>query len=489
MGRARRALGHSPRYLAWRLDQELRHRLQRLTLRAARGGRGPLSRSAILGGLGEQGLARTRVDASMLGEWRSAVHATGANAALRADVVRRADLAERRVVQLFGDEAVAVGCPPAWNVDVRSGFGWPLAHYTTIDYRNLNRPSDVKVTWELSRLRHLVHLAQGYALTSELRYGAALSEDLRSWHLRNPLGRSVNWTCAMEVALRALNLICVDAILLTRGPEYPDRRLMVSSLYQHGWFLDRNLEISDVNGNHFLADAVGLVWLGRYFGDFGEAPRWLARGCDMVAEAAAQQVLADGLDHEGSLPYHLLVTEMFLLARHAAADALRAIDPTLHAMLHALCAVVHPDGRVPDLGDDDGGRVAAFGDTPSGDARRVLALGSALLGHTAAAAKAAGGPCDDALWLRGPTALGERQSPAGPSVSRRHFETAGVIVLGESRDRVVIDAGPVGFRGRGGHGHLDAMSFEAVLGGHVAVRDLGPGATRAIPPYVRRCAT
>ena len=42
-------------------------------------------------------------------------------------------------------------------------------------------------------------------------------------------------------------------------------------------------------------------------------------------------------------------------------------------------------------------------------------------------------------------------------------------------DRVVMDAGPVGFRGRGGHGHLDALSFEAWIGGELAIRDSGTG--------------
>jgi hypothetical protein len=40
---------------------------------------------------------------------------------------------------------------------------------------------------------------------------------------------------------------------------------------------------------------------------------------------------------------------------------------------------------------------------------------------------------------------------------------------------MVMDVGPVGFRGRGGHGHLDALSFEAWIEGEPAIRDSGTG--------------
>ena len=40
-------------------------------------------------------------------------------------------------------------------------------------------------------------------------------------------------------------------------------------------------------------------------------------------------------------------------------------------------------------------------------------------------------------------------------------------------DHVFIDAGPVGMKGRGGHGHNDCLSFEAVLDGVPLIVDSG----------------
>ena len=221
---------------------------------------------------------------------------------------------------------------------------------------------------------------------------------------------------------------------------------------------------------------VGLVWLGRYFGDIGEGPRWYRRGVGMVEQAAQEQVLSDGLDHEGSLPYHLLVLEMFLLALVGAGDDLAGTRPVVRAMLETAERVVAPNGEFPDLGDDDGGRVAAFCDARSRDARRVLALGAALF-RTPLAVPDAGAWPQDALWLAGTAEIPQADPPATPV----QLEEGGLIVLGRGQDHVVVDIGPVGFRGRGGHGHLDAMSFIAWLDGRKVVRDSGTGSYTGDP--------
>jgi hypothetical protein len=461
-----------PRYLARRALDEARREALRAGMQRAAGGRGPLVAERLLPAGALEATAAGA--AALLPFAAAAAQASAADPGLSARVAERGRRAVAREVELFGEAPVFAGRPPRWLEDVHSGHGWPAGNHRRIDYRNLGRPSDVKVAWELSRLRHLVALAQAVAVLGDDAAAAALDADAADWIARNPMGWTVNWTCTMEVALRAVNLICADAVLLAAGRPAARRREIVASLYQHGWFSVRHLEVSDLNGNHFLADAVGLIWLGRYFGGVGESPRWTRTGVQMVREAAAEQVLPDGLDHEGSLPYHVLVLEMFLTARVGAGEALAGIDPVLRRMLDALCEVTGPDGRVPNLGDDDGGRVLAFTGSSSRDARRVLALGAALLGHEGAARRAGRAVPEDALWLLGPQALAALPAqPQARATGPTHLAGAGVVVLGGGEDHVVVSTGPVGFRGRGGHGHLDAMSLEATLGGAPAVRDSG----------------
>lgn len=460
LARVRRALRRPPRYVARRLREEARRELDRAVLQAALRDRGPLAPSRVAP---RGALAVSAAQALSIAPWDDALQIIAADAGMRGTLQQRAARALERRVELFGDAPVEAGIPPRWSCDLHSGHVWPTGYYRRLEIADLGRASDVKVPWELSRLRHVVALAEGAALGSDAALRAA-QDDLADWRRANPVGWSVNWTCAMEVALRAVNLICVDALLLAAGRRWEGRDALVGSLYQHGWFLARNLEISDINGNHFLADAVGLVWLGRYFGDDGQ--RWLATGLEMVRRAAKDQILDDGLDHEGSLAYHVLVLEMFLVARVAAGGALADIDERLVTMAHAARDFVGPRGEVPNLGDDDGGRVLALSDAPSRDARRVLALAAALLDISTPFASDG---ADDALWLTA-------RRPRVLAVSHaRLFPTAGLAAMGAGDDRVAFDVGPIGFRGRGGHGHVDAMSFEATIGGRLAVRDSGTG--------------
>ena len=468
--RLRRLARRPPRYVVGRALRELRSEADRLAVATARGGRAPLPlRRLLRGDLATQ----TRERAAALGAWAPAAEAVRRDPALATRVRARAEAAATGWVTLFGDERDRVARPIDWLADCRSGHRFAPGFHRRLDYRRTDVPCDVKFVWELSRLRSCVELAQGHAALGKADWLETLLGDLDGWITANPLGWTVNWAVAMEVALRSVNLICVDGLLVAAGVDDGQRAPLVASLYEHGWFLARNLEVSHLNGNHFLADAVGLLWLGRYFEGVGRSGDWTARGTEMVRQAAREQVLPDGMDHEGSLPYHVLVLELFLLALAAEPGAGAEVEQAVDALIDAACAFVAPDGTVPNLGDDDGGRAVALSDIPSRDARRVLALAAGLRGHAGAAARAGTDQAvwEDLLWLRGP-----EPGPPLPAPQRAppiHLSSAGLVVLGGGDDHIAVDVGPVGFRGRGGHGHLDAMSFEARLAGALVVRDSG----------------
>ena len=152
------------------------------------------------------------------------------------------------------------------------------------------------------------------------------------------MGRGVHWACAMEVALRAVNLICLDGVLLGGAGTDARPRGARRRAYAHGWFLARHLEVSSLNGNHYLADAVGLLWLGATSAASARA-RPGAPAASHGPAAAERHVLPDGLDQEGSLRYHLLVLELHLLAQHAAPEEL--------ASARRPCAMVEAAERWP----------------------------------------------------------------------------------------------------------------------------------------------
>ena len=119
--------------------------------------------------------------------------------------------------------------------------------------------------WELNRLGHFITLAHAYALTNDERYSAEFFSQFRSWDEQNPYGRGANWTCAMEVALRAMNLL--GAFHVFRHSSYfqvESLQRLLQMFQQHGNYIERNIEFSHLaTSNHYLSDLAGLIWLGR----------------------------------------------------------------------------------------------------------------------------------------------------------------------------------------------------------------------------------
>jgi hypothetical protein len=390
-------------------------------------------------------------------------------------------------VDLLGSGPVDLGTPIDWRRDPKTGRTWPLEYGRRLDYANRAEPSDVKLPWEISRVQWLLPAGQAYLLTGEERYAAGVRDVLADWIAANPYPLGPNWALAMEPALRILSWTwlfraCRESEAFANRPF---RLAFLRALYLHGLFVSRNLERSDVNGNHLTADAAGLVFCGLFFGD-GKPAHWAEVGWDLLATELPRQVHRDGVDFEASSAYHRLVAELFLLpALYRLALGLEvgtAYRRRLGLMAAFTAAYTGPDGLSPLWGDADDGRALPLGGQELGDHRYLPGLIGAGLG--VAADTGQGGPRSELSWLLGPAAA---LPDARPLEARpQAFRDAGVYVLAGGADHVFVDCGPVGLAGRGGHGHNDCLGFEAVLDGVRVVSDAGSYVYTASPEWRNR---
>jgi uncharacterized heparinase superfamily protein len=397
-----------------------------------------------------------------------------------ADLLRvRARAALDRRVTLLGAVDVQLGTPIDWHTDIKTGVGWQPRFHKDIEYNNLDKPSDVKLPWELSRMQWLMPVAQVYLLDRDETYAKCVREVIEEWIDANPYAMSVNWSCTMDVALRLMTWTWMFHALHD-SKAWNDagfRGKFLASLYLHGRFVERNLEKSEVNGNHYTADAAGLVFAGLFFGGGRDADRWQRLGWRILSDELPLQVTPDGVDHEASVPYHRLVAELFLFpAAYRLAVGLPVAEDyrsRVIAMGEFAASYSRDDGTVPLVGDADDARTLPFGVQPINDHRYLVALIADILGSEKLAAAYRGGPMAELLFLLGPDrarAMAARKLPARTSAA---FPQAGNYVMANDRDHVFIDCGPVGLAGRGGHGHNDCLSFEAVLNGVHLVTDAG----------------
>lgn len=491
----KRAAGKSPRYLVKRATLEARRALGARALRRRLAEETPavLARragTATLREVWERGSARSLALTEPQRERLRALYEARLpeeGKRLRGEVERIL----RHEFDLLGSGPVCLGPTIDWHLDFKSGERFPPdvpSHL--IDYSRLDRPSDVKVPWELSRGQHLTRLGQAWVLWGDPRAPREFEDEIRSWIAANPPGTGVNWACTMDVALRAVSWIW--AFALFEGAEFsadfPES--LLQSLHQHGVWIPAHLEIGEVNGNHYLSDALGMIALGCAFDATEDGRRWRDEGARLFEEEILEQSTPDGAGIEGSVPYHRLVLELFLVGRRLLSVAghppSAAFDARLQRMLEFVEAYVTPEGLSPVVGDADDGRALVLGRDDVRDHRGLLSTGAILFARGSFRERA-GKLHEDTPWLLGPDAAATFDALApSPPTGTGGFADAGFFVLRSDSQYVFVDAGPVGFKGRGGHGHNDCLAFEWHAFGRPVLTDSGAYVYTASPEWRNR---
>jgi uncharacterized heparinase superfamily protein len=407
----------------------------------------------------------------------------------RGRILLAAEAALDRRIDLLGTGPVKLGTPIDWHCDFKTYLSWPLDYSLCLDYANLDRPSDVKVPWELSRGQWLLPLGQAYLLTGAERYATAARDVLAEWIEANPFARGINWACTMEVALRILSWTWLfHAFGRSQAWAEPDfRGEFLRTLFLHGDFTERHLECGDVNGNHYTADAAGLVFAGTFFGPRPTAQRWQDLGWTILEQELPRQVFSDGVDFEASTAYHRLVLELFLFpALYRQAHGLEvhpAYRERVVQMARFTRAYSRPDGSTPLWGDADDARALPLGGQGVNDHRYLLGLVGAAW-QVPDLKAAFSGSRSEVFWWLGADACADlpaRAAITDNEVGSQAFSQGGFFVMRNDQDHVFIDCGPVGLAGRGGHGHNDCLAFEAVLAGCRLISDCGAFVYTASP--------
>lgn len=352
----------------------------------------------------------------------------------------------KKPIRLFFD--LVLNLPPSdshlvdfsgWRRDPRSGYEWPLDYHRDIKLLRSDG-SDIRVLWELNRLGHLLHLNDENAFIN----------DLKTWHEQNPNARGPNWTCAMEVSLRAINiLVAFEKFRAEINAE--DLSFVLRLLQQHGQYIHDNLEFSYIaTSNHYLSDVTGLLWLGVLLPELRHADEWREFGLKELLREMDKQVLADGADYESSTGYHRFVTELFLYSFMLCREQNITIDQrhrnTLHQMLRFIRGYLRPDGLAPLIGDTDGGQVLPVEPHHANDHAYLLDIGAEVFN-------------DPDLKLSDDTS--------------RAFPNFGLYIMRQGDHYLCFNASGAGINGRGSHGHNDALSIEVSAHGRAFIVDPG----------------
>ncbi len=309
--------------------------------------------------------------------------------------------------------------PIDWQKDVKSGFRFSESRWYRDQPIGKHPGADIKMPWELGRLQHLPQMALTAALVREMNpeMTRALAREFRRQVLdfltMNPPCMGSQWTCTMDVGIRAANLVLAHDIFnqLECANEIDDvfRAELAQALRRHGLHIVTNLEWTEtLTSNHYLANLCGMLFVAAALESTPETDAWLAFAAQQLDREFFRQFFPDGVNFEASTSYHRLSLEMVLFSAalllglpqerllslvspdsrylpkkpslpadwsSRAGAAARAHDPALlldegffERLTRAACFTVDitkPSGEIPQIGDNDSGRF--FRLTPLGE--------------------------------------------------------------------------------------------------------------------------
>lgn len=280
-------------------------------------------------------------------------------------IKKRADYALNHIYDYLGSGPVTVQ-PMIWNIDLKTRFQWQNGVFYTQQIGKTPEGSDKKFPWEISRSHHLLWLGETYLLTKDEKYAKEVVWQIKEWIRQNPIFYTVNWTCSMDVAIRAVNWMY--AILFISESEYLSddiAEIIYKSLYQHGYFIIHNLEKTPpYSNNHYLSDIVGLLFIGQLFKNNKAGKQWYDFALHEFYTETDLQVFDSGVNYERSVQYHRLVTELvlysycMLVRRGEKIPAI--IEEKTKSMIEYVRSYTMPNGASPMVADNDDGRFLPF---------------------------------------------------------------------------------------------------------------------------------
>jgi hypothetical protein len=413
-------------------------------------------------------------------------------AACVASAVGEADRLCRHHVEVLGHGEHDLGPVIDWHRDPVTGRKWELRYWADYDPVGDCAPGDVKRVHEINRHQHLPRLAKAFYLTGREEYALEAVRQLESWIEQNPPLRGINWHSSLEIALRSIAWLWTLAFLL------PSQALDEGAAYKIGKSLFRQLRhvfrypsIYTSPNTHVIGEAAALFLAGLVFDAFVEARAWREKGTRLLIESAERQVSPEGVHCEHSSYYHAYALDFYLqaavLARRNGVDLPEAFRDCVLRMLEFLMQISRPDGSLPRIGDDDGGRALGLSQTFYQSTRDLLACGAGLYGRPDLK-RAAGELPEESFWLLGRQAAKQydRIDGRGNLATHALYPAAGYWVSrsgeGMRGTHLVFRGGGLGTP-TGGHSHADALSFTFWSGGRELLVDPGTCVYNAAPEW------
>jgi len=378
---------------------------------------------------------------------------------------------------------------PDWHSDPVHHRRAPLVCWADVPYLDASI-GDHKIIWELNRHQYWLQLGRAYWLTGDSRYAQSISRQLESWLDANPPLTGINWASMLEIGLRTISwTMAIHLLASAADVAFPLARCLVA-LERQLAHVEEHLSYYFSPNTHLTGEALALFVVGHAFPELDSSSRWVNTGRRILIREIDLQILADGGHVERSMHYQRYTLDFYLLAlltarRAGDSHAERVFADAAVRLADFTQGVADDDGRLPLIGDDDGGMLWPMTGRDCVDVRDSLATAAVVLNRPQLARW---GLQEETFWMAAPEAIafvdetgqiGDAAARTGCSAARtlsgprsQTFPDSGYVVMRAGRDHAVLDAGAHGYM-NGGHAHADALSLTLSVGGRPLLVDPG----------------
>ena len=271
-------------------------------------------------------------------------------------------------------------------------------HHWTHYVSHLPDGSDIRPVWEAGRFSWGTILARANWLSGEEKYAEAFWLYFENFTKENPANLGPHWSSAQEVAMRIIAwAFCYSLLADAPSSTAARREALAHSVAQHAERIPPTLGYARAqNNNHLLSEAMGLVTAAGLLPAHPKAEEWRVLGRKTFAEGLEKQVHADGAYAQHSSNYQRLVLQLGTWAVAIGEPLSKKSRYKLAKAEQWLGRLLDDDGRVPNLGPNDGAYILPLCVSPFADFRPALQAARAAFGGGTSLTK---GAWDEAaLW-------------------------------------------------------------------------------------------
>ncbi|HPD34017.1 MAG TPA: heparinase II/III family protein, partial [Candidatus Kapabacteria bacterium] len=392
------------------------------------------------------------------------------------------------LIELISDDYQLID----WQLDFRSGYRWSEKIESNKIRIGEIRGADIKVPWELARFQHLPLLAIYYAKNPSLhnseknRLVDEFCNEILDFIAFNPLYYGIHWKVAMEVSIRACNLILAYQIFKSYNIQFriEFESIFFNFLQNSLKFIINNIEWSGgLRGNHYFTNISALLYISSFLG-IEQYKELYHFALNEIINETLVQFNQDGGNFEGSFCYHLYTVEVLLwdilIANTTNAEILKSsiqTDKFKNRLQNILDYTYQMLGRkdfIPQIGDNDSGFFLGL-DIDNNSLKNIKKILKFF-------------PLENS-WTDIQNIIIESdlyKSLDNYELTNKDraailFKESGIFIYQNKNYKIWIILGTKAQFGKGGHNHQDTASFILQVGDNPVIVDPGTYVYTALP--------